>query len=179
MSFLQLTPRQQEILNLPEEFNGDFSLDDIFGESVNSDYHEQISSDSSSPQSIFDPAFFPEISNNSPENTDCNGNLKILVQDRQTVQASSRVKRIRKSVSKYDGLKMICQICDGKANGMHFNVLTCEGCKSLLPYPKSITLTHKKGFFDDQFDTKRPTNADLRRIAKYMSTKNGSVVIAV
>ena len=74
--------------------------DDIFGESLNSDGHEQSSSDTS-PQSFFDPALLPEASFNSPDK------LNFVVQPVQTIHAPSSVKRSRKSASKYDGIKMV------------------------------------------------------------------------
>lgn len=124
MSFSRLSPsfepwHRREGLNLPE----DFSLDDVFGDSLNSDNHEQTSSDSSSPRSIFDD-FFAEVSS-SQKISDSNNNKSVVPEGLQTIQAPSNVKKSRRYSSKYDGIKMVGKFANFSSVAQKF-ILTFE-----------------------------------------------------
>jgi len=54
--------------------------------------------------------------------------IKALEKDKQTGESPF----LNRKNSKYNSMKMICQICDGKANGIHYGLLTCEGCKGFF-----------------------------------------------
>lgn len=46
------------------------------------------------------------------------------------------------NVDEEDGGLQICRVCGDKANGYHFNVMTCEGCKGFFRYDHLSTLMH-------------------------------------
>lgn len=46
------------------------------------------------------------------------------------------------NVEEEDGGLQICRVCGDKANGYHFNVMTCEGCKGFFRYGHPPAFTH-------------------------------------
>lgn len=46
------------------------------------------------------------------------------------------------NVDEDDGGLQVCRVCGDKANGYHFNVMTCEGCKGFFRYDDPSMFTH-------------------------------------
>lgn len=52
------------------------------------------------------------------------------------------------NVDEEDGGLQICRVCGDKANGYHFNVMTCEGCKGFFRYDRPSAFTHLPALAD-------------------------------
>lgn len=94
------------------------------------------------PEQTFHSVFFPS----SPGRTDVN--LEMRPEERwnrvglvQREEADSVLEEPI-NVDEEDGGLQICRVCGDKANGYHFNVMTCEGCKGFFRYDHLSTLMH-------------------------------------
>lgn len=52
------------------------------------------------------------------------------------------------NIDEEDGGLQICRVCGDKANGYHFNVMTCEGCKGFFRYDRPSAFTHLPALAD-------------------------------
>lgn len=80
-------------------------------------------------------AFF---SSSSPRHTDANLEMRPEGSwsrvDLVRREADSVSEKPTINVDEEDGGLQICRVCGDKANGYHFNVMTCEGCKGFFRY---------------------------------------------
>lgn len=94
-------------------------------------------------------AFF---SSSSPRHTDANLEMRPEGSwsrvDLVRREADSVSEKPTINVDEEDGGLQICRVCGDKANGYHFNVMTCEGCKGFFRYDHPPVFTHLPALTD-------------------------------